>query len=98
MNQQQDERTRIREAMDRLFAGKATVSNGSLTAVALAAEAGVQRMASSGLSFVDTPAFRPGRNRSSCGAGQGKPVRRQGGPACAVHLPTPAAHMEVDTV
>ncbi|MET9792788.1 hypothetical protein [Streptomyces canus] len=28
--------------------------------------------ASSGLSFVDTPAFRPGRKRSSCGAGQGE--------------------------
>ena len=28
--------------------------------------------------FVDTPAFRPGRKRSSCGAGQGKANRRQG--------------------
>ncbi|MFC8536770.1 hypothetical protein ACFUJY_22985 [Streptomyces sp. NPDC057249] len=46
MNQQnQDERTFIREAMDRLLAGKATASNGSLTAAALAAEAGVHRMA-----------------------------------------------------
>lgn len=46
MNQQhQDERTRIREAMDRLLAGKAVASNGSLTVVALAAEAGVHRMA-----------------------------------------------------
>ncbi|MGP3636159.1 hypothetical protein ACTU45_22845 [Streptomyces sp. 24-1644] len=46
MNQQhQDERTRIREAMDRLLAGKATASNGSLTVVALAAEACVHRMA-----------------------------------------------------
>ncbi|MEU9291752.1 hypothetical protein AB0D57_45880 [Streptomyces sp. NPDC048275] len=40
-----DERTRIREAMDRLLAGAPTVSDGSLTAVALAAEAGVHRMA-----------------------------------------------------
>ncbi|WP_328890559.1 hypothetical protein [Streptomyces sp. NBC_00316] len=46
MNQQhQDERSRIREAMDRLLAGQATVSNGSLTIVALAAEADVHRMA-----------------------------------------------------
>lgn len=45
MNEQnQDERTRIREAMDRLLAGQATVSNGGLTAVALAEEAGVHRM------------------------------------------------------
>ncbi|MFD9409390.1 hypothetical protein ACFWBN_20565 [Streptomyces sp. NPDC059989] len=46
MNQQSlDERTRIREAMDRLLAGQATASNGSLTVVALATEAGVHRMA-----------------------------------------------------
>ncbi|MFJ8602100.1 hypothetical protein ACIREM_25960 [Streptomyces shenzhenensis] len=46
MNQQhQDERARIREAMDRLLAGQATASNGSLTVVALAAEADVHRMA-----------------------------------------------------
>ncbi|AKA06279.1 hypothetical protein SAZ_30355 [Streptomyces noursei ZPM] len=47
MNQQHqdDERTLIREAMDRLLAGKATASNGSFTAAALAAEAGVHRMA-----------------------------------------------------
>ncbi|MEV6311492.1 hypothetical protein AB0M10_23160 [Streptomyces sp. NPDC051840] len=46
MNQQhQDERTRIREAMDRLLAGQATTSNGSLTVKALAEEAGVHRMA-----------------------------------------------------
>ncbi|WP_345045437.1 hypothetical protein, partial [Streptomyces sannanensis] len=45
MNQQSDERTRIREAMDRLLAGQATDSNGSLTIVALAAEADVHRMA-----------------------------------------------------
>lgn len=46
MNQQhQDERTRIREAMDRLLTGQATASNGSLTVVALAAEADVHRMA-----------------------------------------------------
>ncbi|RDL08272.1 hypothetical protein DER30_1615 [Streptomyces sp. HB202] len=46
MNQQHpDERTRIREAMDRLLAGQATVSNGSMTVAALAAEAGVHRMA-----------------------------------------------------
>ncbi|MEU2874608.1 hypothetical protein ABZ769_36420 [Streptomyces olivoreticuli] len=46
MNEQhQDERTRIREAMDRLLAGQATASNGSPTIVALAAEADVHRMA-----------------------------------------------------
>ncbi|MFI0214498.1 hypothetical protein [Streptomyces lydicus] len=46
MNQQhQDERTRIREAMDRLLAGEATASNGSFTAAALAAESGIHRMA-----------------------------------------------------
>ncbi|MET9834924.1 hypothetical protein ABZ508_14175 [Streptomyces lavendulocolor] len=46
MNQQHgDERSRIRAAMDRLLAGQPTSSNGSLTAVALAAEAGVHRMA-----------------------------------------------------
>lgn len=46
MNEQhQDERARIRAAMDRLLAGAATASNGSLTVVALAAEAGVHRMA-----------------------------------------------------
>ncbi|WP_330286483.1 hypothetical protein [Streptomyces sp. NBC_00576] len=46
MNQQhQGERTRIREAMDRLLTGQATASNGSLTVVALAAEAAVHRMA-----------------------------------------------------
>nr|WP_024127233.1 hypothetical protein [Streptomyces sp. F8]AHE39969.1 Hypothetical protein pFRL5_306 [Streptomyces sp. F8] len=46
MNQQhEDERSHIRAAMDRLLAGQPTCSNGSLTAVALAAEAGVHRMA-----------------------------------------------------
>ncbi|MFH9228754.1 hypothetical protein [Streptomyces lydicus] len=46
MNQQhQDERVRIREAMGRLLTGQAAASNGSLTVVALAAEAGVHRMA-----------------------------------------------------
>ncbi|MEW2060336.1 hypothetical protein AB0899_06090 [Streptomyces sp. NPDC007002] len=44
-HQHQNERARIREAMDRLLAGQATASNGSLTVVALAAEAGVHRMA-----------------------------------------------------
>ena len=44
-DQQHDERTRIREAMARLLTGKATASNGSFTAAALAAEAGVHRMA-----------------------------------------------------
>ncbi|GAA2644038.1 hypothetical protein GCM10010425_59750 [Streptomyces spororaveus] len=44
-HQHQDERTRIRQAIDRLLAGQATVSNGSLTVVALAAESGVHRMA-----------------------------------------------------
>ncbi|MFF3929937.1 hypothetical protein [Streptomyces hirsutus] len=46
MNQQhEDERSRIRAAMGRLLAGRPTRSNGSLTAVALAAEADVHRMA-----------------------------------------------------
>ncbi|MFB8036638.1 hypothetical protein ACFC5Z_27610 [Streptomyces sp. NPDC056004] len=40
-----DERTRIRKAIDRLLTGQATLSNGSLTATALAVEAGVHRMA-----------------------------------------------------
>ncbi|MGW5450275.1 hypothetical protein [Streptomyces asiaticus] len=40
-----DERTRIREAMDRLLAGKPIASDGSLTVKALAAESGVHRMA-----------------------------------------------------
>ncbi|MER5641585.1 hypothetical protein ABT095_32165 [Kitasatospora sp. NPDC002227] len=44
-DQHQDERTRIRAAIDRLLSGQPTVSNGSLTVVALAAEAGVHRMA-----------------------------------------------------
>ncbi|MEU1462564.1 hypothetical protein ABZ467_18110 [Streptomyces sp. NPDC005727] len=43
--QHEDERLRIRAAMDRLLAGQPTCSNGSLTVVALAAEAGVHRMA-----------------------------------------------------
>ncbi|MFB7010275.1 MULTISPECIES: hypothetical protein [unclassified Streptomyces] len=43
--QHQDERIRIREAMDRLLAGQSTVSNGSLTVTALAVEADVHRMA-----------------------------------------------------
>ncbi|MEU6181582.1 hypothetical protein ABZ830_27915 [Streptomyces coeruleorubidus] len=42
---QQNERTRIREAMDRLPNGQPTASNGSLTIVALAVEADVHRMA-----------------------------------------------------
>jgi predicted ribosome quality control (RQC) complex YloA/Tae2 family protein len=45
MTAQHDERTRIREAIDRLLAGTAHRSNGSLTVVALAAEAEVHRMA-----------------------------------------------------
>jgi septin family protein len=46
MNQQhQDERTRIRAAADRLLAGQPVASDGALTVVALAAEAGVHRMA-----------------------------------------------------
>jgi hypothetical protein len=40
-----DERTRIRAAMDRLLAGRPTASDGALTVVALAVEAGVHRMA-----------------------------------------------------
>jgi len=46
MNQQhQDERARIRAAADRLLAGQPAVSDGALTITALAAEAGVHRMA-----------------------------------------------------
>lgn len=46
MNQEhQDERVRIREAIDRLLAGQPIASNGSLTIVALATEADVHRMA-----------------------------------------------------
>jgi hypothetical protein len=46
VNQQhQDERTRIRAAADRLLAGQPAASDGALTVVALAAEAGVHRMA-----------------------------------------------------
>ena len=33
---------------------------------------------------VDTPPFRVERTRNSCGAGQEKPIRRQGGSACTV--------------
>lgn len=42
--QHQDERARILTAMDRLLAGKPVISDGSLTLVALAAEAEVHRM------------------------------------------------------
>jgi len=46
MNEQHnDERTRIRDAIDRLLAGQATSSDGSLTVVSLAVEADVHRMA-----------------------------------------------------
>ncbi|EST26287.1 hypothetical protein N566_24075 [Streptomycetaceae bacterium MP113-05] len=50
------------------------------------AKEGIQALAEDwehfiGISFVDTPAFRQGRKRNSCGAGQEKPVCRQGGPA-----------------
>ena len=46
MNQRhQDERNRIRAAADRLLAGQPVASDGALTVVALAAEAGVHRMA-----------------------------------------------------
>ena len=45
MTDRQDERARIREAMERLLSGEPVASNGSLTVVALAAEAGVHRMA-----------------------------------------------------
>jgi septin family protein len=46
MNQpHQDERTRIRAAAERLLAGQPLASGGALTVVALAAEAGVHRMA-----------------------------------------------------
>jgi hypothetical protein len=43
--QHDEERARIRAAMDGLLTGQATTSNGSLTIVALALEAGVHRMA-----------------------------------------------------
>ncbi|GHD65371.1 hypothetical protein ACFQL8_27085 [Streptomyces goshikiensis] len=43
--QSSDERARIRAAIDRLLSGQPTASNGALTVVALAAEAGVHRMA-----------------------------------------------------
>jgi uncharacterized protein YlxW (UPF0749 family) len=43
--QHQDERARIRDAIDRLLDGKPTRSDGSLTVVALAIEADVHRMA-----------------------------------------------------
>ncbi|MGW0551522.1 hypothetical protein [Streptomyces altiplanensis] len=46
MNQDhQDERIRIREAMDRLLTGQDTVSNGNMTVAALTTEADVHRMA-----------------------------------------------------
>lgn len=46
MNQRHhQERERIKTAIDRLLAGEPDVSDGSLTVVALAAEAGVHRMA-----------------------------------------------------
>ncbi|MEU3477793.1 hypothetical protein ACI2LO_25620 [Streptomyces sp. NPDC033754] len=43
--QPDDERTRIRQAMDRLLTGQPRTSDGSLTVKALAAESGVHRMA-----------------------------------------------------
>ncbi|MFG2298391.1 hypothetical protein [Streptomyces sp. NPDC048603] len=43
--QSTDERARIRAAIDRLLTGRPTTSDGALTVVALAAEAGVHRMA-----------------------------------------------------
>ena len=43
--QHDDERARIRAAIHRLLTGQATTSNGSLTVVSLALEAGVHRMA-----------------------------------------------------
>ncbi|GGW60820.1 hypothetical protein [Streptomyces galilaeus] len=54
-------------------------------------DAGVRRC-SSGYSFVDTPGFSRGRKRTSCGAGQEKPVRRQGGPASASNSRQYAPH------
>jgi chromosome segregation ATPase len=42
--QHQDERARIRAAADRLLTGQPLASDGALTVVALAAEAGVHRM------------------------------------------------------
>ena len=43
--QHDDERARVRAAIDRLLTNQATTSNGGLTVVALAIEAGVHRMA-----------------------------------------------------
>ncbi|MFD6938712.1 hypothetical protein ACFWAP_21485 [Streptomyces goshikiensis] len=43
--QSTDERARIRAAIDRLLTGQPTASDGALTVIALAAEAGVHRMA-----------------------------------------------------
>lgn len=45
MNPARDERARIQAAMERILAGEAQNSNGALTIVALAAEAGVPRNA-----------------------------------------------------
>ena len=46
MNQQhEDERARIRAAAERLLAGRSVASDGALTVVGLAVEAGVHRMA-----------------------------------------------------
>ncbi|MGW3460586.1 hypothetical protein ACWDE9_13735 [Streptomyces olivaceoviridis] len=44
-HQHQDARTRIRAAIDRFLAGQPTASDGALTIVAVATEAGVHRMA-----------------------------------------------------
>jgi phospholipase C len=54
---------------------------------ALAAPTSGPSPSSSGISFVDTPGFSRGRKRSSCGAGQERPVRRQGGPASTSNCP-----------
>ncbi|WP_241028189.1 Uma2 family endonuclease [Streptomyces verrucosisporus] len=51
------------------------------------AELVVEITSSLGLSFVDTPSFGAGRKRGSCGAGQGTPVRRQGGPVSTRNRP-----------
>jgi len=75
MNQQHhDERTRIRAVTERLLAGQPVASDGSLTVVALAAEASVHRMAlmkrPADLKTSSTSASVPRRSRS--------PTRRDG--------------------
>lgn len=44
LDEHQDQRARVRRALNRLLAGEATACTGSLTVVAFAAEAGVHRI------------------------------------------------------